>query len=215
MRTVQEALDAYMPREQVSLDEPCHGCNQVQNYWKIHKITRFPQVLMVSLNRWASVGVENAILHPVEATELLHFKERHYRLCSVVCHLGPDPNRGHYIAVSRHATNHGEWWLYDDERRVIATQEQISTTCSYRDLGPMQSYVLFYELCDASGQRTPAHADTDFPSGQSASSSAAPATVMLGEVRVSPGIENMPSEKMNSTDAMNERNDCMNECVHE
>ena len=195
VRTVQEALDAYMPREQVSLDEPCHGCHQVQNYWKTHKVTRFRQVLMVSLNRWAHVGVESAILHPVEASELLHFKERHYRLCSVVCHLGPAPSAGHYIAVSRHATNHGEWWLYDDERRVIATPEQISTIGSYGDAGPVQSYVLFYELCDANSQRTPAPADTDFPSGQSASSSAAPATVILGEVPVSPGIENMPSER--------------------
>jgi hypothetical protein len=50
--------------------------------------------------------------------------------------------------VTQHRTGNSEWWLYDDYLRLIATEEQLSSLCSYGHWGPMQSYVLIYELCD-------------------------------------------------------------------
>ena len=113
-------------------------------------MTQFPRVLILSLNRWAGFGANNAILHSIEANQALVFKDHRYQLCAVVCHLGASPHGGNYVTVARHPTQHGEWWFYDDERRVIATQEQVSTVCTYRHWGAMQSYILLYERIDES-----------------------------------------------------------------
>ena len=148
--TVQAALDAHMPDEAVHLDECCPMCQAETdlNFVKTHLVTQFPRVLILSLNRWAGVGATNAILHSIEANRVLVFKDHRYQLCAVVCHLGGSPNSGHYVTVARHPTHHGEWWLYDDWRRVIATDEQVSTVCTYRGSGAMQSYILLYERSD-------------------------------------------------------------------
>ena len=111
---------------------------------------------MVSLVRWVNHFEEViALLHPVEATENLRFRGVRYDLCAVVVHLGDSPNSGHYMIVARHRTGDAEtpgiahhWWLYDDSRRVMATPEQVATTCNYQGWKTMQSYVLLYELAD-------------------------------------------------------------------
>jgi len=72
-------------------------------------------------------------------------------LCPCFSHLGDSPHGGHYVAVVRHVTSHGEWWLYDDDRRVIAKDEEVSTMCSYRSWGRMQSYILVCERDPGSG----------------------------------------------------------------
>ena len=150
--TVQAALDAHMPTETVHLDECCPMCQAETdlNFNKTHRVTQFPRVLILSLNRWAGFGANNAILHCIEANQALVFKDHRYQLCAVVCHLGATPHGGHYVTVARHPTQHGEWWFYDDERRVIATQEQVSTVCAYRHWSAMQSYILLYERSDES-----------------------------------------------------------------
>ena len=69
-----------------------------------------------------------------------------YNLCAVVIHLGATPQSGHDVAVARHPTSHGEWWLYDDDRRIIADDEYVTTSCAnYRGVyGQMQSYIVIY-----------------------------------------------------------------------
>ena len=106
-----------------------------------------PPVLRLQLNRWNSADASGALLHPVEANEIVTFHGQAYVLQSVVVHLGDRPNSGHYIAIARHATDHGTLWLYDDARRVIASPDQIRTTALYpmgRDYLQMKAYVLFY-----------------------------------------------------------------------
>jgi len=154
VQSVQEAVDMYMPDEIVELSEGCECCNASVKFKKAHVVARFPVVLVVTLNRWTGHEIHQAVLHPIEASQQLRFKEKSYGLCSAVCHLGKTPHSGHYIAVTRHPTNHGEWWLYDDHRRVIATDSQVATTCSYRKQ-PMKCYVLIYEqLGDAADTQT-------------------------------------------------------------
>ena len=104
-------------------------------------------MLLIQLNRWNRAHADGALLHPVEANEIVYFHTQPYVLQSVVVHLGERPNSGHYIALARHETNHGTWWLYDDARCVIATLDQIRTTALYpwgRGHVQMKSYVLFY-----------------------------------------------------------------------
>ena len=97
------------------------------------------------LNRWANGHSEGGLLHPVAASRELRLREVQYTLCATVVHLGDSLRSGRYIALARHRTKDADWWLYDDVRRTIATPEQVATTCAYQGMGPMQSYVLFYE----------------------------------------------------------------------
>ena len=145
MTTVQEAVGAYMPSVQVTLPaEPCARC-RCSSFSKMHEVDRFPRVLQIALNRWATHTRGGALLHPVAANPNITFKTQSYSLRSGVIHLGPTPNSGHYIAVSRHDTANGQWWLYDDDRRVEAKPQEVSTLGNYRAFGAMQRYALFYE----------------------------------------------------------------------
>ena len=82
-------------------------------------------------------------------TETISFKGRVYNLCSVVVHLGKSPRSGHYIAIARHTVANGQWWLYDDANRREARPDEVATTATYRNYGCMKSYVLFYQLRNA------------------------------------------------------------------
>ena len=147
---VQSALDAYMPDEPAESEFrwTCPKCQATApSPMKRQRPSSLPQVLMIQLNRWNSIGDVGALLHPVEANETIRFHADAYVLDSVFVHLGDNVNSGHYVAIARHGTNHGTWWLYDDARRVIATPDQISTTALYRSgrgYEQMKSYVLFY-----------------------------------------------------------------------
>ena len=142
--SVQEAVDKYMPDETVALDEICQ-CGRNDGYTKTHSFIVFPKVLVVFLNRWAGHHRADAVLHSIKASPTLSFRGTFYRLCASVCHLGPNPNSGHYVTVARHPTELGDWWLYDDSRLSLATPEQVTTMCIYDFWGPMQCYVLMYE----------------------------------------------------------------------
>ena len=76
----------------------------------------FSRALVIHLNRWAGHRLEDAVLHLIKADEEVSFKGHKHTLCAVVSHLGPSLRAGHYVAVTRHTTNHGFWWLYDDDR---------------------------------------------------------------------------------------------------
>ena len=141
--TVQEAVDRYMPPEEFdNVEQACAHCGG-KRFLKQHTVSIAPDVLMICLNRWAHPTEPQ--LHAVHADQVLEFAGKTYALRSVVSHLGNSPNRGHYVAVSRHDTGHGQWWLYDGSRRRIATAGEIATTARLEPLGQLKSYVLFYE----------------------------------------------------------------------
>ena len=75
----------------------------------------------------------------------LRFGDDVYDLRSLVAHLGTDLNSGHYLAIARHDTDNGRWWLYNDKERKEATDAQRSTLTCFRDYRSMKSYVMFYE----------------------------------------------------------------------
>ena len=147
---VQSALDGYMPDEAAEerFRWTCPVCAATAPPpLKRQRPSRLPSVLLIQLNRWNRAHAGGALLHPVEANEIVYFHTQPYVLQSVVVHLGERPNSGHYIALARHETNHAMWWLYDDARCVIATPDQIRTTALYpwgRGHVQMKSYVLFY-----------------------------------------------------------------------
>ena len=94
------------------------------------------------LTRWSNIGARDALLHPIAASLELVCEAGIYDLCSVVVHLGDVPSSGHYIAVVRHFTHDGNWWVYDDLQGDVrrATWHEIFTYCEYEGR-PMQSYL--------------------------------------------------------------------------
>ena len=84
------------------------------------------------LNRWVAEDVRGSrrrprnLLHGVEASREVDFHGAHYDLQSIVIHMGEDAKHGHYVAIAKHATANGDWWLYNDPNRRIATDAQIS-----------------------------------------------------------------------------------------
>ena len=107
------------------------------------RIVENPEVLMLVLNRWSSQY--GASLHTIKANAYVYFHGRRYRLVSTVCHLGPSPTSGHYIAVTTTDTEGDDWYVYDDDARFCADPSHISTECqNYKGWGQMQSYILMY-----------------------------------------------------------------------
>ena len=111
----------------------------------------FPQILVLTLKRFKNVQLETGryaercVQHQVTPTEVLDFQGHLYDLRSVIVHFGESNHSGHYIALAKHETDTGTWWLYNDNERREAKREQIATADSFRHYGQMKSYVLFYE----------------------------------------------------------------------
>ncbi len=110
------------------------------------------------LRRWIQEDIPGsdarsvrALLHPVEATPVVNFGGALYDLRSVVAHSGPSANAGHYVAVARHDTPTGRWWMYNDSMRRVATDDEVSTLAqnprarvSADPVATWQSYILCY-----------------------------------------------------------------------
>ena len=109
------------------------------------KILAYPEVLVVVLTRCN--GATGAYApHNIRADPDVYFYGSPYTLVSHVCHLGPDTESGHYIALAKHEE---KWYLYDDQHCTLATNDQIfAETRNYSGQGNLQSYVLFYVKAD-------------------------------------------------------------------
>jgi len=150
--SVQEALSHYPYDEDVSHQFVwrCGRCGSVEPPRKRYVIDACPPVLLLFLDRWVDEEIggqrrrRRNLLHAVEASREVDFHGSQYDLQSVVIHVGPDPNHGHYVAIAKHATANGDWWLYDDAIRRVATDAQVSTVGQRLLAGDMQSYALFY-----------------------------------------------------------------------
>ena len=107
--SVQEAVDAYMPREFVELSHyACAGCRGIC-FWKTDAVRLSPHVLQMSWNRWATHRQRDTWLHSVEANPALNFKCQVYNLRPTVMHLVESANSGHYICVARQDTSNDVW----------------------------------------------------------------------------------------------------------
>ena len=148
MLSVQQALNYYMDSldEVQELKDTCTSCQMERdNFTIVNRVADFPEVLMITLKRWAEAGVAGGILDTVAVDLELLCVKTSYRLQSVVNHLGASIDHGHYVTIARHPTSQHEWWLYDDEDSRPAMPAEVMSCTSLYGLGPMHSYVLFYE----------------------------------------------------------------------
>ena len=123
----------------------CHrGSEREKQTWLMRtRVVEYPEVLVLVLNRWSDLT--HPSLHTVKANDSVYFQGRRYALSSSVCHLGPTPHSGHYIALARHGDGNGTWYLYDDSSCSVASPIQASNEdLNYNFWGSMQSYILMY-----------------------------------------------------------------------
>ena len=122
----------------------CEKCHQKVPATKQYKIERPPQVLCVQLKRFNMMGGKNG--RPVTLARKLNISNHvrwanqkqipvEYKLVSMINHVGPSPNCGHYTSIAEGAN--GTFYRFDDAS-VSPTSLQNALNTS--------AYVIFYEM---------------------------------------------------------------------
>ena len=125
----------------------CPRCKKSVEARKTMELFRIPQVLVLHLKRFKSIGyilekMGTPVESPMKGLDLSPYLSTRvsskpiYDLYGCVCHLGATLQSGHYIAYCYNATSKG-WLEFNDSkvRPVSADQVQIGT-----------AYLLFYKL---------------------------------------------------------------------
>ncbi|XP_076248249.1 ubiquitin specific peptidase 36 isoform X2 [Calliopsis andreniformis] len=144
--TLDEALTSYFSREQLdNNDYKCEACKRRVPATKQFSLERPPKVLCVQLKRFSvlggkiskHIGFKQTIdmgpylwREPGEPTQPLT-----YKLMSIVTHMGPSVNCGHYTAVAKVST--GQYYSFDDSCvRPINLSNVLSTN----------AYIMIFEM---------------------------------------------------------------------
>ncbi|XP_053970950.1 ubiquitin carboxyl-terminal hydrolase 36-like isoform X2 [Hylaeus volcanicus] len=144
--TLDEALSSYFSREQLdNNDYKCEACKRRVPATKQFSLERPPKVLCVQLKRFSvlggkiskHIGFKQTIdmgpylwREPGEPTQPLT-----YKLMSIVTHMGPSVNCGHYTAVAKVST--GQYYSFDDSCvRPISLSNVLSTN----------AYIMIFEM---------------------------------------------------------------------
>ncbi|KAL3276176.1 hypothetical protein HHI36_020894 [Cryptolaemus montrouzieri] len=142
-QTLEEALDGYFSREKLD-DESyqCESCRKKVAATKQFSVEKAPMVLCVQLKRF-SVSNTKITKHITfrQRLDLTKFARSRpstplvYKLVSLVTHMGPTVNCGHYTAVGLAPS--GNFYQFDD-----STVRPIS----YQGVFTTNAYILMYEL---------------------------------------------------------------------
>ncbi|XP_050575626.1 ubiquitin carboxyl-terminal hydrolase 36 [Bombus affinis] len=144
--TLDEALSSYFSREQLdNNDYKCEACKRRVPATKQFSLERPPKVLCVQLKRFSvlggkiskHIGFKQTIdmgpylwKEPGEPTQSLT-----YKLMSIVTHMGPSVNCGHYTAVAKVST--GQYYSFDDSCvRPLSLSNVFSTN----------AYIMIFEM---------------------------------------------------------------------
>ena len=112
---IETALAGYFRRENLGQGEnmyKCEKCHQKVPATKQYKIERPPMVLCIQLKRFNMMGGKNG--RPVALSRKLNISNHvrwstsknipvEYKLVSMINHVGPSPNCGHYTSIAEAA----------------------------------------------------------------------------------------------------------------
>jgi len=148
---IDAALGGYFKRENLGQGEnmyKCEKCKQKVPATKQYKIERPPMVLCIQLKRFNLMGGKNG--RPVTLTRKLDLSNHvrwarnqnvpiEYRLVSMINHVGPSPNCGHYTSIGE--AGNGTFYRFDDATvHPTSLQNALHTS----------AYVIFYEMLKSS-----------------------------------------------------------------
>jgi len=148
---IETALGGYFKRENLGQGEnmyKCEKCKQKVPATKQYKIERPPLVLCIQLKRFNLMGGKNG--RPVTLAKKINISNHvrwapqlnlpvEYRLVSMINHVGPSPNCGHYTSIGEAAN--GTFYRFDDATvHPTSLQNALNTS----------AYVIFYEMLKTS-----------------------------------------------------------------
>ena len=134
LESTADAVKELLAEENVLWSENCAHCGR-SDWSKRMKITKMPEIMCLQLKRWTYDSRAGVIHHQVSPSSQLEVQGTAYKLCSVVCHQGPTPRAGHYVALCHYGD---KVWLYNDAMRREATASEVQTCTVYK------SYMLLY-----------------------------------------------------------------------
>ncbi|XP_068618311.1 ubiquitin carboxyl-terminal hydrolase 36 [Battus philenor] len=141
--TLDEALDSFFSRERLEdLGYKCEACNKKVSATKQFFVERAPMVLCIALKRFSLAGGKlskhvqfrkkitlNKYIYNKNNTQQLS-----YKLVSLVTHLGPSQNCGHYTAIGQ-APNSNYYQFDDSCVRPLPLSAVLGTN----------AYIMFFE----------------------------------------------------------------------
>lgn len=148
--TLDEALSSYFSREQLdNNDYKCEACKRRVPATKQFTLERPPKVLCVQLKRFSVLG--GKISKHIGFKQTIDIgrylwrepgespKQLTYKLMSVVTHMGPSVNCGHYTAIAQ--VSSGQYYTFDDSCvRPISLNNVLSTN----------AYIMIFEMNSSS-----------------------------------------------------------------
>ncbi|XP_011313285.1 ubiquitin carboxyl-terminal hydrolase 36 [Fopius arisanus] len=152
--SLDEALTSYFSREQLdNNDYKCEACKRRVPATKQFSLERPPKVLCVQLKRFSVMGGKIsrhiAFKQTVDMGPYLWRepgetpRKLNYKLMSMVTHMGPSVNCGHYTAVAQVST--GQYYSFDDSCvRSINITNVLSTN----------AYIMIFEM-EPQGNKLP------------------------------------------------------------
>lgn len=146
--TLDEALDSFFSRERLEdLGYKCEACNKKVSATKQFFVERAPMVLCIALKRFSLAGGKLSkhvqFRKKISLNKYIYSKHSHqqlsYKLVSLVTHLGPSQNCGHYTAIGQ-APN-GNYYQFDDSCvRPLPLSAVLGTN----------AYIMFFEKDNSS-----------------------------------------------------------------
>ncbi|XP_073947123.1 ubiquitin specific peptidase 36 isoform X2 [Choristoneura fumiferana] len=169
--TLDEALDSFFSRERLEdLGYKCEACNKKVSATKQFFVERAPMVLCIALKRFSLVGGKLSkhvqFRKKISLNKYMFNKNSHqqlsYKLVSLVTHLGPSQNCGHYTALGQ--APGGQYCQFDDSSvRALPLSAVLATN----------AYIMFFEKDAGDDAPHPAHPSHSPHSPHAAASSSA------------------------------------------
>ncbi|CAG9793919.1 unnamed protein product [Diatraea saccharalis] len=141
--TLDEALDSFFSRERLEdLGYKCEACNKKVSATKQFFVERAPMVLCIALKRFSLTGGKLSkhvqFRKKLTLQKYVYNKNNNqqlsYKLVSLVTHLGPSQNCGHYTAIGQ-APNSNYYQFDDSCVRPLPLSAVLGTN----------AYIMFYE----------------------------------------------------------------------
>ncbi|XP_003425328.1 ubiquitin carboxyl-terminal hydrolase 36 isoform X1 [Nasonia vitripennis] len=155
--TLDEALAGYFSQEHLdNNDYKCEACKRRVPATKQFILERPPKVLCVQLKRFSVLGGKiSRHIGFKQTVDMGPYVRRQpgeqpskliYRLASMVTHMGPSVNCGHYTAIAQ--VSSGKFYSFDDSSvRPISLNNVVSTN----------AYIMIFEMEPASATNGQAH----------------------------------------------------------
>jgi len=138
-KTIADLIFGTMTDENRERDEwKCENCNGNHNYMKMKRIWKFPEILVISLNRFKDIyNKDNSEVFVNEKLNFIIDDTNHYnyRLKSMGLHYG-NLNGGHYMSICE--INNETFNLYNDEN--------VNTINKNDFLKSNTAYLIIYQL---------------------------------------------------------------------